>query len=100
VNILAELTKKLAEACEDSIKYDVYGGQMFHIEKITRLPNDGPALMFEVTTWDELGDESRLVRNMSMIEMMDLLARLISEKAANEAVDLFRQMESESNERA
>lgn len=90
MDILKTLAEKLKEACDESIEHEIYGTSMDHIESIKRLPNDGPAFMFEVTFWSELGDESRSTEQMGLIQVMDLMARLIAERAARLAVPSFK----------
>lgn len=87
MNLIRELTVKLAEACRDSNRQEIYGTDWDHIETIVQIPDDGKALMFEVTTWHEMS--GRKVEKMGLIQVMSKLARYISSRATNEAVSLF-----------
>lgn len=89
MNILVELTKLIKEECDNAIKYDLFGTQEFHIEKIERIEDDDPALNFRVTTWSEMSENSRKAKEMGLIEVMDLLGRVIGHRATNDGVGLF-----------
>lgn len=87
MNLIRELTDKLAEACRESNRQEIYGTDWDHIETIVQLPDDGKALMFKVTTWHEMSGHE--VEKLGLTQVMSKLARYISSRAANEAVSLF-----------
>ena len=59
MNILAELTKLIKNECDDAIKYEIFGTQEFHIEKIERIEDKGKSLNFKVTTWNDISEDPR-----------------------------------------
>lgn len=89
MNILVELTKLIKEECDNAIKYDIFGTQEFHIEKIERIEDKGQGLNFRVTTWNDISEDSREVKEMGLIQIMDLLGRVIGHRACNDSVGLF-----------
>lgn len=91
MNILQELTEKLKEACEESLQCDIYGTTKDHIESIRRLPNEGHAFMFEVTYWIEESEDSRRTKKMGLIQLMNLVASFIAERATVIAVPSFEE---------
>ena len=90
MNILAELTKLIKAECDEAIKYELYGTQEFHIEKIERLADKGRALNFNVTSWNDVSEDPRKTKEMSLFEIMDLLGRIIAQRATSDSVELFR----------
>lgn len=89
MNILVELTKLIKEECDDAIKYNLFGTQEFHIEKIERIKDKDDALNFSITTWDNISEDPRKVKEISLFEIMDLLGRIIAQRATTDAVGLF-----------
>lgn len=92
MNILAELTKLIKNECDDAIKYEIYGTQEFHIEKIERIEDKGKALNFKVTTWNDVSEDPRKTKEMSLFEIMDLLGRIIAHRATCDSVRLFKKV--------
>lgn len=90
MNILAELTKLIKAECDAAIEYELFGTQEFHIEKIERLDDKNGALNFNVTTWNEISEDSRKTKEMSLFEIMDLLGRIIAQRATSDSVGFFR----------
>jgi len=99
MNILAELTKLIKNECDNAIKNDVFGTQEFHfaaggfhIEKIERLADKEGVLNFRVKVidWDDVSENwFRQEKEMSLVEIMDLLGRIIAERATTDSVGLF-----------
>lgn len=89
MNILAELTKLIKKECDSAIKYEIFGTQQFHIEKIERIEDKGEALNFLVTTWSDMDENPRETKEMSLFEIMDLLGRIIGHRATSDSVGLF-----------
>lgn len=90
MNILSELTKLIKNECDAAIEYQIFGTQEFHIEKIERLEDKDGALNFSVTTWNEVSEDSRKTKEMSLFEIMDLLGRIIGHRALSSSVELFK----------
>lgn len=89
MNILAELTKLIKNECDNAIEYELFGTQEFHIEKIERLDDKYGALNFNVTTWNDVSEDPRKTEEMSLFEIMDLLGRIIGQRATSDSVGLF-----------
>ena len=92
MNILAELTKLIKNECDDAIKYKIFGTQEFHIEKIERIEDKGKSLNFKVTTWNDISEDPRKTKEMSLFEIMDLLGRIIGHRATTDSVGLFKKV--------
>lgn len=90
MNILAELTKLIKNECDAAIEYELFGTQEFHIEKIERLDDKNGALKFNVTTWNDVSEDPRKTKQMSLFEIMDLLGRIIGHRALSDSVGLFK----------
>lgn len=91
MNILAELTKLIKNECDNAIEYEIFGTQEFHIEKIERLPDTkNGALNFNVTTWNDVSEDPRETKEMSLFEIMDLLGRIIGHRATSDSVRIFK----------
>lgn len=93
--MLEIFTNLIKEACDDAIKYKIYGTQSFHIEKIERIEDKDGALNFLVTTWDDENDpekSSRETKEMSLFEIMDLLGRVIAHRAISDAVGVVESL--------
>jgi hypothetical protein len=90
MNIPAELTKLIKNECDAAIQYGIYGTQEFHIESIEKIENKGKALNFKVTTWNDISEDPRKTREMSLFEIMDLLGRIIGHRATSDGVGLFK----------
>lgn len=88
--MLEIFTNKIKEECENAIKYGIYGTQEFHIEKIEQIEDKDGAWNFLVTTWNEIDENSRTTKEMSLYEIMDLLGRVIGHRALN--ADLIRRI--------
>lgn len=89
--MIRELTESLLEACEEALYYDIYGTSGDHVESVERLPDEeSGAFRFRITTWNNISEESRKVREMSLIETMDKLASYIAERATRIAADRLR----------
>lgn len=92
--MIRELTESLLEACEEALEYEIYGTSQDHFESVERLADEeGGAFRFRVTTWNEVSEEPRKVREMSLIETMDKLASYIAERATRIAADRLRNRE-------
>lgn len=89
MNILAELTKLIKNECDAAIEYEIYGTQEFHIESIERIEDKDNALNFKVTTWNDISEDPRKTKEMSLFEIMDLLGRIIGHRATTDSVKLF-----------
>lgn len=88
--MLEIFTRLIKEECDNAIKYEIYGTDSFHIEKIEQIEDKDGALNFLVTTWDRDNDpvkSSRETKEMNLFDIMDLLGRLIGHRALNAAVD-------------
>lgn len=83
--MLEILTKIIKEQCDNAIKYDRYGTDEFHIEKIEQIENKGKAWNFLVTTWNDVSEDPRQTKEMSLYEIMDLLGRIIGLKGLSDA---------------
>lgn len=86
--MLEIFTKFIKEACDEAIKYGMYGTQSFHIEKIEQIEDKDGAWNFLVTTWNNENDpfeDSRKTEEMSLFEIMDLLGRIIGHLALTDA---------------
>lgn len=90
MNTLAELTKLIKNECDNAIKYEIFGTQEFHIEKIERIEDKDGALNFNVTTWNDVSENPRQTKEMSLFEIMDLLGRIIGHRALSDSVGLFK----------
>jgi hypothetical protein len=90
LDILKTLTEKLKEACDESIEHGIYGTSRDHIESIKRLPDEDGAFMFEVTYWIEESENSRRTKKLGLIQIMDLMASFIAERATRLAVSSFK----------
>lgn len=86
---LQHLATLIEHECQMAKKYEIFGTQDFHIEKVERLPDEGKAFNFRVTTWNDQSEDPRKVREMSLVELMDLLGRIIAHRAVTPAVDLI-----------
>lgn len=89
MNLLRDLTLKLSDTCRESIRFNLYGSDWDHIESIVQIPDENGTLMFEVTSWHEMGDKCRVVKKMNLSDVMHEIAVYISAKATREAVGLF-----------
>lgn len=85
--MLDKLTDVIMEECQRAKEYKIFGTQSFHIESIKQLEDKGPALNFEVTTWNDQSENARKVKEMSLFEVMDLLGRVIGHRAINTAIE-------------
>jgi len=85
--VIRELTESLLKACEEAIEYKIYGTSRDHVESIERLPDEDGAFKFRITTWNEISENSRKVRDLSLIETMDILAGYIAERATRVAAE-------------
>lgn len=90
MNILTELTKLIKAECDNAIEYELFGTQEFHIESIERIEDKGKALNFNVTTWNDISEDPRKTKEMSLFEIMDLLGSIIGHRATGDSVGLFR----------
>jgi hypothetical protein len=89
--MIRELTESLLKACEEALEYEIYGTSQDHFESVERLPDEeSGAFRFRITTWNNISDESRKVREMSLIETMDKLASYIAERATRIAAERIR----------
>jgi hypothetical protein len=89
MNLLETFTKIIKKECDNAIKYKIYGTDSFHIESIERVEDKNGALNFLVTTWNNENsptESSRKTKEMNLMDLMDLLGRVISDRAITDAV--------------
>jgi hypothetical protein len=88
--MLKELTGLIEKQCRLAAQFGIFGTQEFHIEFVERLEDKDGAFNFLVTTWNDVSENPREKKEMSLFELMDLLGRVIGHRATNDAVDLIK----------
>lgn len=89
--MIRDLIESLRQACDEALEYEIYGTSQNHFESVERLPDEeSGAFRFRVTTWNDVSEDPREAREMSLIEMMDRLASYIAERATMIAVERIR----------
>lgn len=93
MNILPDLVDAIRKECRNAVKYSIYGTQDFHLEKVERIEDKGSAFNFRVTTWNDMSSNPRETKEMSLFEVMNLLGKVIGNRACNEACDIVKEFD-------
>lgn len=90
--MLTPLVQLIKDNCDNAIKSGIFGNQSFHIEKVCRIEDDGKALCFEVTTWNDQSTRPRQTKKMYLVELMDLIGKTIAYSATRDAVGVVEKL--------